>query len=218
MLHEVIRLPRELCTHSRVLFGRIQGKPSFACELPPNLLQVLDGTVEILSVVRICDPTRLALAKTCARPENLGAHEFLALAIVGLAEDEPLLAEAVIARAHRHRLAIAALEEFELPEVQRLADGVERDPLRVRLLQGRQYFGKGYGQTGCYLRVERTSWLRQLRDAVQNERICSRSGMMVRPAELLHRERQAVKSEKDIRTRRLHALRENLKIGLQLVA
>ena len=145
-------MPRELCTHSRVLFGRIQGKPSFACELPPNLLQVLDGTVEILSVVRICDPTRLALAKTCARPENLGAHEFLALAIVGLAEDEPLLAEAVIARAYRNGLAIAALEQLQLAQVERLANCVERHALGIRLFERKQEFRDLSGRTYYRLR------------------------------------------------------------------
>ena len=116
-----------------------------------------------------------------------------------------MLTEAVVARTHRHRLAIATLEQFELPQIQRFADRVEGHALGVGLFERWQYFGKGNSQAGSYFHMQRAAWLRELRDAMHDKRVCAGGGAVIRPTELLHRERQAVQCEKYIRSRSLHS-------------
>ena len=106
----------------------------FARQLGGCGFQGLDAGVQVLRVARVGDPHRHVRAQHAALPENFRCQEVGTLLFVGVVEDEALLLDRVVAGRHRHRLAVAALHQFELPLVHGLAHGVVDEAFREGLL------------------------------------------------------------------------------------
>ena len=152
--------------------------------------------VQVLGVARIGDPHRLAVAQNAGEPVDLAEQIAEAFRVVGLGEEELLLPAAVEARGDGYGLAIAGLEEFELAEVDGLANRVVDEGFRVGLLHGGHDFGEGHGDGGSDLgmQVVRAA-VGETDFAVNDIGVGSGSGAVEGPLEFAEGERQSAEGD-----------------------
>ena len=91
----------------------VQHHQPFAGLIPGHAQQIGLSGIQILRVPRVGDPHRLALAQHAREPVDLAQQILQPLRVVGLGKQKLLLPAAVVARGHRHRLAVARLEELQ---------------------------------------------------------------------------------------------------------
>ncbi len=179
--------------------------------------EILCRCVQVLRILGIGNPDRLVLAENAGEPEHLAEQVGEALVVVCVSEDELLLPAAVKAGGDGYGLAIAGLDEFELAEVDRLANGVVNEALGVGLFHGRNNVSKRDSNAARKLGVKsmRTA-VSELHFTVHDIGVRSRCGAMKRPLEFAEGDGQASERYIALRPRIAQALGGSGQVRLHL--
>ena len=165
-------------------------------------LELGDGGVEVLGVAGVEQPDRGAVAEDAGEPEGFGGEEAAALRLLGVVEDELLLARGEVAGGDGDGLAIAGFDEFELALVEGFADGVQYEGLGEGLLGGEDDVAEGDGHGGGDLGVERGAFAVFEVDLAVDERgVGAGGGLVEGPLEAGVGERDAGEREQRVGAR-----------------